>query len=48
MFNRGMIVFNVRKYEISFLVFTSLLLTLMNNLPYYSLHFSSSTTFPKP
>jgi len=43
-----MIVFNVRKYEISFLVFTSLLLTLMNNLPYYSFHFSSSTTFPKP
>ena len=43
-----MIGFNVRKYEISFLVLTSLLITLMNNLPYYSLHFTSSTTFPKP
>ncbi|PKP32893.1 MAG: hypothetical protein CVT99_02495 [Bacteroidetes bacterium HGW-Bacteroidetes-16] len=41
-------VINSRKYEISFLVLTSLLLTLVSNLPYYSLFFNPSFDPPGP
>ncbi|PIQ30637.1 MAG: hypothetical protein COW63_09420, partial [Bacteroidetes bacterium CG18_big_fil_WC_8_21_14_2_50_41_14] len=41
-------VINSRKYEISFLVLTSLLLTLVSNLPYYSLFFNPSIDPPEP
>lgn len=43
-----MITFNLKKYEINFLVYTSLMVTLLNNLPYYSLFFTSSPQFPRP
>ncbi len=37
-----------RKYEITFLMVTSLFVTLLNNLPYYSLYFISSDKYKGP